>query len=88
MATAEDADVVAASQPTMPNRAQLANQLYREFRTLCFWHSPPELIITEEMIPFVLKGLRANGGWKGFMLAEHLEKTREPSSREGTVRCR
>lgn len=58
---------------------ELANRLYREYHTRCFWHSPRDLAITEELIPFV-KGLRKYGGHRGFMLAAELqprEATRE-----------
>jgi hypothetical protein len=54
-------------------RVELANQLFREFRTQCFWHSPQDLVITEEVIPFVVKGLRSHGGRRGFILAGQLE---------------
>jgi hypothetical protein len=54
-------------------RVELANQLFREFHTRCFWHSPRDLIITEELIPFVVKGLRTRGGRRSFMLAETLQ---------------
>ena len=53
-------------------RLELANQLFRTFHARCFWHSPRDLVITEEMIPFVVKGLRTHGGRRGFMLAEKL----------------
>src|SRR5205809_7960195 len=35
---------------------ELANQLFREFHTRCFWHSPRALFITEDLILFVVKG--------------------------------
>ena len=54
-------------------RVELANQLFREFHTRCFWHSPRDLVITEELIPFVVKGLRTHGGRRGFMLAGKLQ---------------
>jgi hypothetical protein len=47
----------------------LANQYFREFHARCFWHSPRDLVITEELLPFVLKGLRTHGGRRGFLLA-------------------
>lgn len=53
-------------------RLELANQLYREYRTRCFWHSPRDLEITEDLIPFVVKGLRTYGGRRGFILASKL----------------
>jgi hypothetical protein len=52
---------------------ELANRLYREFHTRCFWHSPPDLRITEELLPFVVKGLRTYGGHRGFLLASQLQ---------------
>ncbi len=39
----------------------------------CFWHSPRDSEITEELIPFVIRGLRANGGHRGFKLAGMLQ---------------
>jgi hypothetical protein len=54
-------------------RLKLANLLYREFQNRCFWHSPPDLVITEELIPFVVKGLRTYGGHRGFKLAGKLQ---------------
>jgi hypothetical protein len=54
-------------------RWELANQLYQEFHTRCFWHSPRDLLITEELIPFVVKGLRTYGDRRGFLLAAKLQ---------------
>lgn len=61
--------------PTIPTpcslseRLELANQLYREYHTRCFWHCPRDLDITEDLILFVIKGLRTHGGRRGFLLA-------------------
>jgi hypothetical protein len=64
-------------------REELANQLFREFHTRCFWHSPHDLVITEDLIPFVVKGLRTHGGRRGFMLASKLQpEDRVPNSHE------
>jgi hypothetical protein len=54
-------------------RLELANLLYREFQNRCFWHSPRDLVITEDLIPFVVKGLRTYGGHRGFKLAAKLQ---------------
>ncbi len=43
-------------------RLELANLLYRKFQNRCFWHSPRDLVITEDLIPFVVKGLRRTAG--------------------------
>lgn len=58
---------------TLEARRELAGRLFREFQALCFWHSPHDLEITAERIPFVAKGLRANGGRRGFLLAAKLD---------------
>ncbi|WP_165068843.1 hypothetical protein [Paludisphaera rhizosphaerae] len=62
----------------MPSRkrselAEQAAELYRRFHTRCFWHCPLELEITEELIPFVVKGLQTHGGREGFRLAGMLQ---------------
>lgn len=64
--SAVDPEAKAVSHPQ--NRyegLELARELFRRFYALCFWHSPPDLEITEDLIPFVIKGLRANGGHWG-----------------------
>lgn len=58
---------------TLEERLELANQLYREYHTRCFWHCPRDLVITEELITVVVKGLRKYGGRKGFILAGKLQ---------------
>ena len=57
---------------TREERVELARALFREFRGQCFWHSPDDLEITEGSIPFVIRGLRENGGHRGFKLAAKL----------------
>jgi hypothetical protein len=52
---------------------ELARELFQKFHPQCFWHSPRDLEITEDLIPFVVKGLRANGGRVGFVLAGKLQ---------------
>lgn len=62
------------ASPQCQNEAVgLANQLFREFHARCFWHSPRDLVITQELVPFVVKSLRKHGGRRGFMLAGDLE---------------
>src|SRR5213080_4030270 len=61
-----------AAPLTDQEQLELANQLFREYHARCFWHSPRDLVITEELIPFVIKGLRAHGGRRGFILSGKL----------------
>jgi hypothetical protein len=54
-------------------RLELARDLFRRFHAQCFWHSPRDLEISEDLIPFVVKGLRAHGGHLGLAMAEKLQ---------------
>jgi hypothetical protein len=53
-------------------RLELARKLFQRFHAQCFWHSPRDLAITEDLIPFVEKGLRTNGGRRCFVLSGKL----------------
>jgi hypothetical protein len=67
------------------DRLKIARELFQQFHAQCFWHSPRDLNITEDLIPFVSNGLRANGGRLGFLLAGKLQ----PNAPERDVReCR
>lgn len=66
-------------------RLELANQLYQEYHTRCFWHSPRDLVITENLLPFVVKGLRKHGGRRGFMLAGILRRNSVSHERDVLV---
>lgn len=61
-----------ASVQDSAKRLELAQELYREFYALCFWHMKPDLVVTDELIPIVLKGLRTHGGRRGMMAASRL----------------
>jgi hypothetical protein len=65
---------------TTEQRLALANRLFREYHTRCFWHCPRDLVITEELIPVVVNGLRKHGGRRGFILAAQLQPKADPST--------
>ena len=71
-------------------RVAVANELYREFYAQCFWHCPRDLTITEDLIPLVVKGLRAHGGRRGFILSAKLQPPSrpEPTSEGERLECR
>jgi hypothetical protein len=72
---------------TPDERLELANRLYREYHARCFWHCPRDLVITEDLIPIVVKGLRKHGGRRGFVLSAQLQQRdarRQTSSAEGS----
>lgn len=59
---------------SMDEKLALANRLYREYRTICYWHMKPELIVTEKILPSIIDGLRIYGGRKGALEAARLLK--------------
>jgi len=63
------------------SRIELAQRLYREFYAACFWHLKPDLVVSEEVLPIILRGLRLHGGRRGFLAAAQLEES-EVSSDE------
>ncbi len=72
--TSPDSTPTARAPLTREERLELANRLFREFHTRCFWHCPRDLVITEELLPLVVKGLRQHGGRRGFILSGKLRQ--------------
>jgi hypothetical protein len=62
------------SAPKPEPRTELAGRLFREFYAACFWHLKPDLVVTEEIIPIIIRGLRTHGGRRGFLAAGQLEQ--------------
>lgn len=69
MSAMKNSEQTTSTPHSLEERLDLANRLFREFHNRCFWHSPRDLAITEDLIPFVVKGLRTYGGHRGFKLA-------------------
>jgi hypothetical protein len=53
-------------------RLELARKAFKEFYARCFWSYREDLEITEEFIPFVIRGLRQHGGQAGYRIAGEL----------------
>jgi hypothetical protein len=53
-------------------RLELARRAFKEFYAQCFWSYRDDLQITEEFIPFVIRGLREHGGMAGYRVAARL----------------
>jgi hypothetical protein len=53
-------------------RLELARKAFKEFYTMCFWSYRPDLEITEDKIPFIIRGLREQGGHAGYRVAAEL----------------
>ena len=58
--------------PDPAARLRLANELFRQYYVLCFWHLKPDLIVTEKTLPIVIKGLRLHGGRRGMLAAARI----------------
>jgi hypothetical protein len=68
----------------------LANRLYREYRTICFWHMKPDLVVTEGHLTIIVDGLRTHGGKPGAREAARLlefGQARSQSLRRSIVFC-
>ena len=59
-------------QARRERRLQLAKQAFKDFSLQCFWSCREDLEITEDKIPFVVRGLRHYGGHKGYRIAAEL----------------
>lgn len=53
-------------------RVREAGRAFREFRAQCFWHMRQDLKVTLDDIPEIVRGLRQNGGRRGFLAAARL----------------
>lgn len=51
-----------------------AQKLYRDYYATCFWHCKPDLAITQDKIPFVIRELRKHGGRQGMLASEQLQR--------------
>ena len=55
-----------------PSALEHAQHLFREYYASCFWHLKPDLIVTDAMLPLIVKGLRTHGGRRGMLAAGEL----------------
>lgn len=53
-------------------RLELARKAFKEFYAQCFWSYREDAQITEDKIPFVIRGLREHGGLPGYRIAAEL----------------
>jgi hypothetical protein len=53
-------------------RVELARRAFKQFHAQCFWSYREDAEITEEKIPFVVRGLREHGGLAGYRAASEL----------------
>jgi hypothetical protein len=53
-------------------RVREARRAFRAYHAQCFWYLRPEMTVTLADIPEIVRGLRQNGGRRGFLLASKL----------------
>ena len=53
-------------------RIREARRAFRKFYAQCFWYMPRDMKVSAPDIPEIVKGLRQNGGRKGFLTAASL----------------
>ena len=61
--------LLAGDAAARQRRLELARKAFREFYAQCFWSYREDAEITEDKIPFVVRGLREHGGLAGYQLA-------------------
>ena len=53
-------------------RVREARRAFRAFHAQCFWFLRPDLQVSLDDVPEIVRGLRRNGGRKGFLVAARL----------------
>ncbi|MFC1498877.1 hypothetical protein ACFLS1_10475 [Verrucomicrobiota bacterium] len=53
-------------------RVREARRAYRKYHTQCFWYMPADAKIKLSDVPEIVRGLKKNGGRRGFLLAAKL----------------
>ncbi len=57
---------------TMEDKLRIAQDAFNKFQTMCFWFMREDLIVTEEDLPAIIKGLRENGTWETYKIVDRL----------------
>lgn len=58
----------APSDAARQRRVELARQAFKDFYAQCFWSCDPNLVVTEQHIPFIIRELRHYGGHRGYRM--------------------
>jgi len=53
-------------------RVREARRAFRTFHVQCFWYMREDMDVTLADVPEIVRGLRQNGGRRGFLLAAKL----------------
>ena len=58
--------------PSMTDRLELAKRALHDFHAQCFWYLREDMELKPSDLDEIVRGLRLNGGRKGFLLAARL----------------
>jgi len=61
-----------SSRLSEEERLRLGQEAYERYGTRCFWFMKRDLQITRDDLPFIIEGLKLNGGHEGWKLAHDL----------------
>jgi len=56
----------------MEEKLRLAQEAFRKFHAMCFWFMKEDLIVNEENLHLIVKGLRENGTWETYRIVDRL----------------
>jgi hypothetical protein len=57
---------------SLPEKLELARKVLHDFHTQCFWYLREDIELTPADLDEIIRGLRQNGGRRGFLLAAKL----------------
>ena len=57
---------------SLPEKLELARKILRDFHVQCFWYLREDLEPKSSDLDEIARGLRQNGGRRGFLLVEKL----------------
>ena len=57
---------------TLSDKLELARQALHDFHVQCFWYLREDMELKPSDLDEIIRGLRHNGGRRGFLLAERL----------------
>jgi hypothetical protein len=61
-------------QNNREQRLLVAQKAFRDFYAQCFWSYDPQLTVTEDLVPLIIRELRLNGGHKGYRIVAELHR--------------
>lgn len=77
-----DMNTDSCQAPTPRSLSDLLAQVqaaFEQYRTQCFWFMNPRLVVTEETLPRIIKGLLSHGDRRAYVLGRQLAEAARTS---------